>query len=78
MMVLILNEKPKKVISHEVIVVPIFAPNTNPTESATLIRPAFTKPMIITVAADDDCKTDVTANPVNKPFQGLEVMADKY
>jgi hypothetical protein len=52
--ILILNENPKKVISQDVTVVPMFAPRTSPTESSTGIRPALTNPTSITVAAEED------------------------
>jgi len=50
---------PKSEMSHAVTVVPIFAPMITPTDSTKLSKPAFTKLTIITVVAEDDCKSDV-------------------
>ena len=40
--------------SHDVIVVPIFAPIIIPTDCDSFIIPEFTNPTTITVVADDD------------------------
>ena len=66
--------KPSNEISQAVIVVPIFAPMITPIDSTKLSKPAFTKLTIITVVAEDDCKSAVIKNPVVIPKNLLEVM----
>ena len=46
--------KPSNDTIHAVIVVPIFAPIITPTACVSVNRPAFTKPTVITVVADED------------------------
>ncbi len=53
--------------------VPIFAPIIIPIACATFIIPAFTKPTTITVVADDDWITAVTAVPNSTPLIGVLV-----
>ena len=50
----ILTLNPSKATSHEVIVVPMFAPNITPADSIKESNPAFTKLTVITVVAEDD------------------------
>ena len=59
--------------SHAVMVVPMFAPNSTPTDSRTVIMPAFTKLTSVTVTAELDCKTTVTNVPVIAPRPVLRV-----
>ena len=40
-------------------------------------RPALTKLTTITVVAEEDWIIDVIPTPVNTPFKGLDVIADK-
>ena len=42
----------------------MFAPNINPNAFRKLIKPAFTKPNINTLAADEDCMAVVKRVPV--------------
>ena len=58
---------------HEVTVVPILAPIIIPTACESCIIPELTKPTTITVVADDDCITAVTAIPSNTAIILLEV-----
>ena len=46
--------KPSNDTIHAVIVVPMFAPIITPTACESVNRPAFTKPTVITVVADED------------------------
>ena len=56
---------PVKESSQEVTVVPIFAPIIIPTACESCMMPEFTKPTTITVVAEDDWITAVTAAPSN-------------
>ncbi len=66
--------KPSNEISQAVIVVPIFAPIITPMDSTKLKSPALTKLTIITVVAEDDCKSAVNINPVVIPKNLFEVI----
>ena len=63
-----------RLTSHAVAVVPIFAPIITPITCESFIRPEFTKPTIITVVADEDWISAVTAAPKITPFTGFEVI----
>ena len=64
---------PLKLKSHDVTVVPIFAPIMIPTACDSFIIPEFTKPTTITVVADDDWITAVTPAPSNTALIGFDV-----
>ena len=53
--------------SHAVTVVPMFAPMITGIDCRRLRSPELTKPTTMTVVADDDWITAVTARPVSRP-----------
>ncbi len=57
---------PERLKIHAVTVVPTLAPIIIPIACLSFIIPEFTKPTTITVVADDDCITAVTAAPSKK------------
>ena len=57
-------------------VVPILAPKITEMACGNDIKPALTKPIAITVVADDDCRTAVTRAPARTPLIGLLVNMD--
>ena len=57
--------------SWAVIVVPMLAPKINPMACTRESRPAFTKPMTITVLALEDWMTQVTTAPDITATSGL-------
>ena len=65
---------PERLRIHEVMVVPTFAPIIIPIACLSFIIPEFTKPTTITVVADEDCITAVTAAPSKKPLKVLLVI----
>ena len=66
-------EMPVRLSIHAVTVVPMFAPIITLIAWRRVIMPEFTKPTTITVVAEDDCITAVTARPSMRPFMGLLV-----
>ena len=70
---MLLPSSPVRLRSHGVMVVPRFAPIMMPTACMSSISPELTKPIAITVVADEDWITAVTAAPRMRPFIGLEV-----
>lgn len=66
---------PKTETNQAVTVVPTLAPIIRPTECSTVIKPAFTKLIIITVVAEEDCNIPVIPKPVRTPQVRLEVIA---
>ena len=56
------------------ILVPIFAPMMIPIACFSFIIPEFTKPITITVVAEDDWITLVTPVPSATPFSGVLVI----
>ena len=60
-----------------VIVVPILAPNIIEIACGSVISPALTKPITITVVALLLCKTAVTSAPANTPMIGFLVSSPK-
>ena len=70
---------PDKDRSHAVTVVPMFAPMMTGMDCRRLRSPELTKPTTMTVVADDDWMTAVTARPVrrpeNRPFVSLARIA---
>ena len=64
---------PVRLSIHDVTVVPIFAPMMIPTACLSFMMPEFTSPTTITVVADDDWITPVTAAPSRTPFIGVDV-----
>jgi len=75
---LILNvfPNPRMDTNQGVAVVPILAPIITPIASDNDKSPAFTKPIVITVVADDDCMAEVIKVPDRIPFTLLEVIAE--
>ena len=69
--------KPKNATIQAVMVVPILAPIITPMACTKVRSPALTKLTTITVVADEDWITAVIPTPVNTPFNGLDVIADK-
>lgn len=63
--------------SHAVMVVPTFVPNKTPTLSRTVIIPALTKLINVTVTAELDCKIIVIKLPVSAPMPVLSVNLPK-
>ena len=57
-----------KATNCPVTVVPILAPIIIPTDWRRLISPAFTKPTVITVVAEEDWIKAVTKIPTKSPF----------
>jgi len=60
-----------------VMVVPILAPMMVPTAWVKVISPELTKPTIITVVVELDCRRAVTAAPVKTAFKGWDVNISK-
>ena len=52
-------------------VVRMLAPIISENDSLKVSRPAPDRPTTITVAADEDCRADVTATPEKIPFSGF-------
>ena len=71
------SPSPSRVIIQAVAVVPMLAPMMTATAPPSDINPALTKPTTITVVADDDWMTAVTAVPVRMPLSGLSVILPK-
>jgi hypothetical protein len=71
---LMLTLKPRSVINHAVMVVPILAPIITLMASGRVSKEAFEKLTTISVVAEEDCITDVMRNPVAIPKNLLEVM----
>ena len=65
---------PERLKIHAVTVVPTLAPIIIPIACLSFIIPEFTKPTTITVVADDDCITAVTAAPSKNPLKVLLVI----
>lgn len=70
---LLLSPKPKREIIHAVTVVPMLAPMMTAMAPARERRPALTKETTMTVVAEEDWMTVVTAVPVRMPRRGLPV-----
>ena len=68
---------PVRLKSQDVTVVPMLAPMMMPTAWVSFIIPEFTKPTTITVVADDDWITAVTAAPKPTALSGFEVSVSK-
>ena len=68
---------PVRLKSHEVIVVPMFAPMMIPIACDSFMMPEFTKPTTMTVVAEDDWITAVTPAPSNTALNGFEVRLSK-
>ncbi len=60
-------------MSCAVIVVPILAPKITEMACGRVIRPALTNPMVMTVVAEELCRTAVTRAPEMTPMTGLMV-----
>ncbi len=60
--------KPNTATSHNVAVVPRFAPTTTATAWEKVTRPALTNPMTVRVAALEDCTTAVNTAPESIPL----------
>ena len=67
-----------KPIRNAVIVVPMLAPTTTPAACSSFISPARTRPMVIAVAAEEDCTTMVTTMPTSTAINGLDVYLSMY
>ena len=65
---------PPRLSSHEVAVVPMFAPMMTPMACFKVISPEFTKPTTMTVVADELWIMAVTTRPVRKPVIVLPVI----
>ena len=68
---------PVRLKSHEVTVVPMFAPMMIPIACDSFMMPEFTKPTTMTVVAEDDWITAVTPAPSNTDLNGFEVRLSK-
>jgi hypothetical protein len=73
-MALMLTLKPRSVINHAVMVVPILAPMITLIASGKVNKEALEKLTTISVVAEEDCMTDVMRNPVAIPKNRFEVM----
>ena len=69
--------RPASEMIQAVTVVPTLAPMMMPTAWVSFITPELTKPTTITVVADEDWMTAVTASPRKNPLTGLEVSRSK-
>lgn len=63
-------------INQDFKVVPMFAPKMRGSDCRRLSKPAFTKPVIITVDAEDDCIAAVIIIPEVSPRNELVVTAE--
>ena len=64
---------PVRESSQEVTVVPMLAPMITPTACSSFMIPELTKPTTMTVVADEDWMTAVTARPRRTPEKRVEV-----
>ena len=70
----LLPSKPERDKIQAVTVVPMLEPMITPTACFSVIMPELTKPTTMTVVAEEDWMTAVTAMPRRKPLKTLELI----
>ena len=70
----LLPSKPERERIQAVTVVPMLEPMMTPTACFSVMMPELTKPTTMTVVAEEDWMTAVTAMPRRKPLKTLELI----